>query len=168
MWGLIKKNNINVCIKKGSFTVEATLLMPMLMTVMLLVLYFLIYVYDVGVMQSALCRGTKQVFYCMNDANNDIEEMCRTMILEDLEGRLLCMKETQVSVKVSATKVEADVTGQVDVPAVILWENVDLSDIWNIRLCWREERLNTPEVVRGAQQLKKIYEELNEDKGGIQ
>lgn len=150
--------------KKGSFTVEISLLMPMILSVTLILIYFVIYMYDRGVMQAAVCRGTEQVFYYMNSDNTKLEEECRKVILDDLQGRLVCIKETELSIKVSGNAIEAALYGELDVPAVVFLEDLELGSLWEIKVYWRELCLNPAELIRGSQQIVNIYQELSGEK----
>lgn len=148
--------------QKGSFTVEISLLMPFVLMVVLLLLFWLIYMYDLSVMQSALTRGTKQVFYYMNESNAVIEKKCSQLILSDLEGSLICAEDVEVSIKVSASSVEGEITGVLSVPEVLLAEAEGNQSMWELNVEWKEPRLNTTRLILTGQQAKDIYDEITD------
>lgn len=148
--------------RKGSFTVEMSILMPFLVIVILIFFYFVLYMYNKGVMQNALCRGAKQIFYNMNEENQTIENICSRKILEDLEGSLVAVKDVEVKTQVSFNEIVVELEGALDTPELLMLEPFHLEGVWKYQLEWREPRLNTVEVLIYGQQIKGIFEEIEE------
>lgn len=147
---------------KGSFTVEVALLMPFLVVMILMLFYFTLYMYNRGVMQSAVCRGAKQLFYNIAGSNEEMETACTQVILADLEGNMVAVKDINLSVKVTATKVEIILDGLLNVPEVLMWEFMDLQELWKLRLEWSEPRLHAAEMIRSGQQLEGLVDAMQE------
>lgn len=148
--------------RKGSFTVEISILMPFLVIVILIFFYFVLYMYNKGVMQNALCRGAKQIFYNMNEENQTIENICSRKILEDLEGSLVAVKDVEVETQVSFNEIVVELEGALDTPELLMLEPFHLEGVWKYQLEWREPRLNTVEVLIYEQQIKGMFEEIEE------
>lgn len=148
--------------QEGSFTIEISLLMPFVLMVVLLTFFWLIYMYDLCVMQSVLTRGTKQVFYYVNEGNAVIEKKCSQLICSDLEESLICVEDLEVSIKVSLSNVEGEITGMLSVPEVLSWGTKDGQNMWKLSAEWKEPRLNTAKLILTGQQAKDIYDEITE------
>lgn len=148
--------------RKGSFTVEMSILMPFLVIVILIFFYFVLYMYNKGVMQNALCRGAKQIFYNMNEENQTIENICSRKILEDLEGSLVAVKDVEVETQVSFNEIVVELEGALDTPELLMLEPFHLEGVWKYQLEWREPRLNTVEALIYGQQIKGMFEEIEE------
>ncbi len=148
--------------KKGSFTVEISILMPFLVMIILIFFYFILYMYNRGVMQNAICRGAKQVFYYMNEDNETIENACTKAIFKDLEGGLIAVRDTEITIHVSAREVVVRLEGTLEVPQILMLEIFNLEEIWEYQLEWREPRLNTAEMLRSGQQIEGVFEEIQE------
>ena len=148
--------------RKGSFTVEMSILMPFLVIIILIFFYFVLYMYNKGVMQNALCRGAKQIFYNMNEENQTIENICSRKILEDLEGSLVAVKDVEVKTQVSFNEIVVELEGALDTPELLMLEPFHLEGVWKYQLEWREPRLNTVEVLIYGQQIKGMFEEIEE------
>lgn len=150
---------------KGSFTIEVSLLMPFLVAVILLLLYFTMYMYNRGVMQSAVCRGTKQIFYNMTESNDEIEKACTQVIMADLENNMVAMKDISLSVEVTSKKVNVLLEGMLNVPELFIWKSGNLGDLWKISVEWCEPRLHPAEMIRNGQQIEGILDAVQESNG---
>lgn len=151
--------------QRGSFTVEASLLMPFLVVIILILFYFTLYMYNRGVMQSAVCRGAKQLFYNMTGSNEEIEKACTQVILMDLEGNMVAVKDINLTVEVTATKVEISLKGVLNAPELLKWEFMDLQELWTMRLEWSEPRLHPAEIIQRGQQMEGLLEAMRESNG---
>lgn len=148
--------------KKASFTVEISILMPFLVIVILLFFYFVLYMYNRGIMQNALCRGAKQIFYNINEDNQTIENTCSRKILEDLRGSLIAVKDIDVATRVSFNEVVVELEGALDTPGILELEPFHLEGIWKYQLEWREPRLHAAEMLLYGQQIDGVFEEIGE------
>lgn len=145
---------------KGSFTVEISLIMPLIFMVIIILFYFLLYMYNRGIMQVAVSRGTKQIFYYMSESNEDIERECRQTILGDLEGNLIAVEGVELSINITATKVETILEGRLNIPEIFIPELIGLQDIWGFHLEWNEPRLQPASMIRSGQQIEGIIDTI--------
>lgn len=150
--------------QKGSFTIETALIMPIVLTVILIVFFFTLYMYNRSVMQNAAYRGTKQVFYYMNESNSDIKKECNKVILTDLENSLIGVEDVEVEIEVSANRVEVEISGRLNVPKMISSEGTVFEKLWDYKICADEIRLNPAEIIRNGQNLENIIKEVSPDK----
>lgn len=148
---------------KGSFTIEITLLMPLILTVIIILFFFVIYVYNRNVMQNAVCRGTNQVFYYMNEDNKKIQEECESVIMSDLDDCLVAVKDIELEVTVTALTVEAQLTGKLNVPGIIELKALSLDEMWNYNIQNRKLRIHSAELLRSGQQITGIYSDLTQE-----
>lgn len=146
--------------RRGSFTVEITLIMPIVLMIILVLFFFVLYMYNRGIMQNAVCRGAKQVFYYADVGNSEIEKMCTRVVLDDVDDMLVGVKESQVKVKVSANQVEIVLTGQLNVPKLLAPSGTVFEDLWKYEIYGKEYRFNPAKMIRTGQQIKDIYDEV--------
>ncbi len=145
--------------QKGSFTVEITFIMPLLLTIVTALLFLVMHMYNQGVIYSAASRGSKQIFYYISESNNEIEENCSKVLLADLEKRLVCMDMLDAEVKVSATKVKIHVSGRLNVPLFVATPIFGMDKLWNYDIVCEEIRIHPAEILLYGQQFENIYNE---------
>jgi hypothetical protein len=119
--------------------------------------------YDLSVIQSALTRGTKQVFYYMGESNEVIEKKCIQIIYSDLEESLICAENVEVSIQVSAMNVEGKITGTLSVPEILSIKNDSGDNLWKLYAEWKEPKLHTAKLILTGQQAKDIYDQITEN-----
>lgn len=132
----------------AGFTVETALLLPMILSVILIVLYFNISLYNRVVMQAAVCRGAQKVFFYEFQGHDEIEGKCANIVLNEIKKSLVCMKDINVEVSVSEESVSVFVEGELNVPGVIYLEPLVSRDFWKIKVEWTEKRLHAPTMVK--------------------
>lgn len=147
-------------LQRGSFTVETALIMPVVITVILIMLFFVLYMYNRGIMQNAVCRGAKTVFYYENESNENIQKECSRIVLEDLENSLVGVKDVEVEVKVSANQIEIILTGRLNVPEVLVPKGSSMEELWDYYISWEEARINAATIIRSGQQIENAIEEM--------
>ena len=147
---------------KASFTVETTFILPLIIAVILTMLFLVIHMYNRSVIYSAVCRGSKQIFYYENEGNDVIEEMCSEALLKDMEGRLVCVEDIKAEVKVTALYVEVSVSGKMKIPEWTIWSREGAGEFWTYNISRKEPRFHVAEFIRNGQQLENIYEEVKE------
>lgn len=143
---------------KASFTVEITLIMPIFIMVNLVLFFLLLYMYNRGVMENALARGTKQVFYYENESNEVIEEECTKYVIKDLENTLVGIKDTEFEIRVTATNVEITMKGSLNVPEILAPQGSVFEEMWKYEIKAKERRMNPAELILSGQQIENIWE----------
>ena len=78
-------------IQKGSLTVEAALIMPVILSVILTLVSFTLFLYNRSVMTDAAILAAEQVMYYEGDETNSgmvkiIKEKCETSLSDRLVG----------------------------------------------------------------------------------
>ena len=102
--------------KRGSFTIEATLLMPFIIGVLVFIIYMAFYTHDRAVLTKcayvAALRGS-QILTGDADTRFEAEEQAVSL----LSGRLLGRWEIKPEIHVSLQKVEVAYVGYMQIPA---------------------------------------------------
>lgn len=150
---------------KGGFTVETALLIPLLLSVVLIVVYLNIYLYDSVVMQTAACRGAQKVFYNELQDNNAVEGNCAKVVLEEIKASLVFMKDINVEVSVSTKEVSVTVQGRLDVPGIVYLEPLVSDEFWMMKVNWTEERLHAPTIVKSVYHTVELIKKGAEERG---
>lgn len=145
---------------KGSFTVETALIMPIVLMVILIIFFFVLYMYNRSVMQNAIYRGVKQVFYCAGESNENVKKECSRVVLKDIENSLVGVQNTEVKVEVSANKIEIMVSGRLNVPEMISPKGTVFEKLWNYEIYTKETRWNPAEIILKGQNLENVINEF--------
>lgn len=77
----------NILRKKGSYTIELSLLMPILLVVLLLIIYSDFYMHDRVVIGRACYAASLRASLCINE--NERESLARREFLKEIENKLL-------------------------------------------------------------------------------
>ena len=105
--------------KKGSFTVEASLIFPFILAVIVLVIYAAFFIHDRAVMSAAACkaaiRGSE-----ITDPHGDIYDKARKTGEEEMKGRLLSTKIRTIDVNVDSREVRVSVCGDFIIPGGVI------------------------------------------------
>jgi len=149
--------------QKGSVTVETAILMPFVLTVILIMLFLVIHMYNRGVMTTAVARGIKQVFYCEYESNSKIEQECMSVALMDLEDSLIAVDEPEIKIEVSWNRVRMTMSGKLNVPPLLAPEGTIFEEFWKYEICEEVVRLNPAELIQGGQQIENIAGEVKQD-----
>ncbi len=149
--------------KKASFTVEITLIMPIVLIVILIMFFFVLYMYNRGIMQNAAYRGVKQVFYYSGETNDRIKKECNKVVLADLDNLLVGVKESAVEIEVSATQVEIIVTGTLNVPKLIAQEGTVFERLWDYEIYAGAPRIHSAGIIISGQQISNIINETKSE-----
>ena len=160
-------------LQKGSMTVETALIMPVVLSVILTVILFLLYLYNRSVMNDAAILASAQVMYSEKDDLNgeivkQIEEKCETA----LSDRLVGMDDLQTEISVGKFKSSVTITGKLRIAgAGFLPESLPFQ---TIRVNAKSERLYPAQFIRTVRKGKKIKEwiterntEINDTEGSL-
>ena len=135
--------------KKGSFTVEASLLFPFILAVIVLVIYASYFIHDRAVMSAAACeaaiRGSE-----ITDPHGDIYAKTKETGERELKGRLLSTRIKAIDIRVDAKEVRVSVCGDFVIPGgVILAPGID-SNGTEIKVSALSSRLDPAEFIRNC------------------
>ena len=103
--------------EKGSFTVEAALLMTLIIPVLTALLYGSFYLHDCAVMQGAACELAAVGSTLRTKPNREaLMEQKRKKLLQ---GRLLGTRDSSMTLAVSETEVKVSCSGNFYVPGLV-------------------------------------------------
>ena len=69
------------------------------------------------------------------------------------DGKLILLDEANVSVTVSSTQISVNVSGVMNIPGFLVFENIYGSSFWNINITEYAARLKNSMVVRTANRI---------------
>lgn len=141
--------------KRGNFTIECALIMPLIMLSIILLLCLMIHMYDRIVINKALIHGVMACDYCREDQNYQIKKMIENRINEELSGSLVAIDRLQIGVKANDIWCEADIEASHNFPEII----PDMNTIFTIRMKKKKSILSGGEYIRNVNKLEK-YSEL--------
>ncbi len=104
---------------KASYTIEAALLFPFILAVLVLLIFESFFIHDRTVINAAsnlaALRGSR-----ITDPGSDIAGIVRDMGERETDGRLLSTRDLSLDVQVSDSEVTVTCTGEFEIPAGIL------------------------------------------------
>ena len=169
-----KKKNPEMKIRnnpEGSLTVEAALVMPVILFVIVLAVYYLFFLYNRSVLADAACLAVKQTAYYGSESNREIEKHVKEKCEEALCGRMVAVKRININTSVGKFQSKVILTAEMNLPEDgILGYILPLSEI---KVCAKSDRLQPAGVIRLARKGKTVKEwftksEEEKDEGSIQ
>lgn len=138
---------------KGSSTLEATIIIPICLILVIMLVWSGIYYYDRCVLaqaasRSAICGG--QIAY---HDNSEIALYCESKVQQLTNGKLLLMDNASTTVTVSATEISVNVSGSLNLPDFFGF--IYKSGNWNINITEKYARLKSSIIVRTINRLRK-------------
>ncbi len=133
--------------KKGSFTVEASLIFPFILAVIVLVIYAAFFIHDRAVMNAAAIesaiRGSE-----ITGPGTDIVSKVRETCERETEGRLLSTKITGMDIDVDAKEIKVTITGDFIIPGGLIAVPGINDDGAEITVKAKSSRLDPAEFIR--------------------
>ena len=160
-------------LRKGSMTVETALIMPVVLSVILTVILFLLYLYNRSVMNDAAILASAQVMYSeKDDLNGEIVKQIKEKCEASLSDRLIGMDDLQTEITVGKLKSSVTITGKLRIAeAGFLPESLPFQ---TVRVNAESERIYPAQFIRTVRKGKKIKEwiternkEINDTEGSL-
>jgi len=105
--------------KKGSYTVEASLLMVIIITLLTAVIYLGFFLHDRAYLQNAAYETA--LVACLNLKEDNLPAKVEDKKKEFLNGRLLGSKNVEGSAAISNHKITVYFQGEFPVPGLVMW-----------------------------------------------
>ena len=103
-------------LKKANMTIECALIMPIILTVIISLIWLTIYLYDMGVAQTALIHGLLISDYSPNVTNSSLSDYVKAGIEEESAPYLVGVNDCRVSTKIKQRKCTAGIEMQMNIP----------------------------------------------------
>ena len=159
-------------IKAGSLTVEAALVMPIIVYIILLMVIFMLYMYNRSVMEDAAILAVKQVVYYEEDkTNSEMVRIVKEKCEESLKERLIGMDKVTVDVSVGKMQSRVKLKGRLVIAGSgIMGYSVPFE---TIEVSAKSDRLRPGQFIRTVRKGKKIKDWITErnketDEGTVQ
>lgn len=112
---LIRINERGRLVAKGSYTIEASFLLPMILTVIVLLLYMGFFLHDRAILNSAAytsaLRGSQLI--SGEDIYSEIEKSSKKLI----ENRLLATRSVATDIEIKGSSITVSYQGDIRIPA---------------------------------------------------
>lgn len=146
---------------KGSYTLEAALLFPLIMMILVFLLFFTFFLYNRLALQTCVIRGSKQVHYYHTGSNAEIQKECGRVARACIKEELVAVCDSNVTIAVSHSGVTAEATAVQNV--VYLWPKEMLGeDFFALRESWETSGISEEEIFREVRKYI-LYWELIQD-----
>lgn len=147
---------------KGSYTVEAALIFPFILSAIVLILYSSFYIHDrsilnhaayVAALRGSQIMGTQDVFTKVDQYSKEL-----------IENRLLGTKQVNRSVKITKDKILVTYEGKMQIPAgIILVQALRKEDI-KIKVEGCAKRMDTVTFIRECKVVENIVKRKNQNR----
>ncbi len=146
---------------KGYFTIEATLLMPMVLAVYIFLIYLGLYQYDRCLLEQDCRLIALRGSFLQGQENKEIYWCVNKMFNENNWDKFALSVKNNIAIEVSGENVNAEICRYINVPFV---KNIfeGISEEWKIQVAAKSRRLEPATVIRIC---KKIME-VGRDKNG--
>lgn len=145
---------------KGSYTIEAALLMPFLLGVLILMIDTAFYLHDRMVIEKAAgigaLRGSLQRQLSDLEIKDATEKECNELV----KNKLLSVRNVNTSIKVTSKQVEVTMEGRVWMPltgGITAWFH---RPAFFIHACRKAVRLEQVKFIRGVKRIRALSEEF--------
>jgi len=143
-------------LSSASLTVEAAMVMPVILFVIVLTVYYLLFLYNRSVLTDAAYLAVKQTTYYETQRNRDIEKIVKEKCEESLKGKLVGIESVALTISVGKFQTRADLSAQLRIPSqTVLGFRIPFREI---RVTAIADRLNPAGVIRLARKGKQIKE----------
>lgn len=146
---------------KGSLTIEAALVMPVVIYCVALLTVFLLFLYNRSVMTDAALLGVGQVFYEEEDILNlTLEKRIKEKCTEALCDRLVGMEDIHMTVSVGKFQSNVKITGTLKI-ATILSPGFEIP-FQTVEVRARADRLRSGQFIRNLRKGEKLKDWITE------
>ncbi len=138
---------------KGMSTIEAVIIIPICFSIIMLLIWSGIFFYDKNTLSQAASRAAICGSQKSYSENNEIADYVTECVLKITDGKLILLDEANVSVTVSSTQISVNVSGVMNIPGFLIFENIYGSSLWSIDITEYAARLKNSMVVRTANRI---------------
>lgn len=146
--GRKKEKQKNRCWKQGSFTVEASLLLPLLLLILFVFLIFSLYLHDRSVLASCAAELAGKGALRKYETEEHLENWLTGQAEGLAEGKLLLLRLTEVLAEVTESSVTVSYTGSTSLLGGL--EAIETETA---------KRLNPVNFIRNSRRLENLIEE---------
>lgn len=139
----IKMNN-----NKGMVTIEACIIIPVILSISVLLMWMGLYYYNQTVIANAASVAAIEGARCANKSNDEISSISREKAEALLSERLISMDEVGISVIVEYGLVTVTIKGNMSVPGFLVMGDVYDESGWGINIAREAPRLRNAEFIR--------------------
>lgn len=109
------KNNFKKYRFKGYLSIEASLIMPMIILLFVFIIYFTCYLYNLCLIKQIAYVAALRGSQILNGSDAQIKEYVEEELEELLEKPLVYVSELEKSVNVSSNKVRVELSGKMNI-----------------------------------------------------
>lgn len=111
----IIKNLQGKMVAKGSYTIEASFLLPMILTVIVLIIYLSFFLHDRAILNCAAYTSSLRGSQLINgeDVYAQVEKCSKSLI----ENRLLCTENVNTDIVIQGSDIQVSYAGIIRIPA---------------------------------------------------
>lgn len=140
---------------KGSYTIEASLIFPIVLFTVIFILYSAFYMHNRAVLQET---AYEMAIYASNLDYRDTEEMKRKMwekYQNAIEGRLISMKEPEVSMEVKSKDITVRISAEMTTVPLVFFQDYNHAVI---QVKKSVSMGNPLSMIRGIKAIKRVTE----------
>lgn len=140
----------------GMSTIEACIIIPISITLIMLVIWTAFYNYNCTAVAAAVAKASEVAVRHPELDNEELCEECMYVWKKSIEGKLIFMDVPEVNVVVEYGKVTVTASGSFDIREFLLSKNMGENGVYIVKSSHTSPRLRSSEYVRRMAILKEI------------
>lgn len=137
----------------GMTTIEACILIPLSLMIILLLIWSGFYKYDLCVISEAAAAASMNGALEIGMSNEEISTFVDGKVYELLNEKLICVRDINWDISVSATKVSVIIRGKFMIPSQIFLTKLYERDVWDFEIEKSELRINPSMLLRMSEMM---------------
>ena len=146
------KNSVHYKLK-GSYTVEAALVIPLVLGIIFLIINISFYMYDYNVMHEDVIRIAQKYIHDYKHTNKEIKEKIELEGSISITDKMISAKEIYVSANVNDNKIEVSYNAKLHIPSNVNIEQWNKKNWTNIDIETSVSRLYPVDYIRKCRRL---------------
>lgn len=133
---------------KGSYTVEAACLMPLLLGVIVALIYLAFFLHDRAILTETVYMAALKGSFLEESDNARIEHLVKQECNYVMEQDLIVLKEEKVSVKVNKGSIFVQLSGRMNYPTLGVLRSIGISGVIRVTAKENLQRIKPVETIR--------------------
>ena len=154
--------------QKASYTIEASFIMPLIFSVIILLIYGSFYLHDKAVLSGSAYEAALYGSRIEEENKDIIREQTRKKGSQIISEKMLNTTDIITRVDVTKDKVVVTYTGKIKIPGGVLIELLVKGYGDEIQVKGNVKRIHNVEFIRDLRKIEALFNENKETEGGVQ
>lgn len=133
---------------KGSYTVEAACLLPLILGVIVMLIYLGLYLHDRTILSETAYMAALKGSFLENASNSEIEHEMHSECENVLENNQFVLNNKNIKVTAESQSVSVTLSGQMEYPTLGVLRYIGVSGVLNVTAKENLKRINPVDTIR--------------------